>query len=162
VITVGRRSLFQSKPNPNLAKSSKIQPSPAKENPRKKLGFPWILLFESSLFKVLRRPPGVFFFRPFAPIPGVWSTARRGRGERPPAMIALLHAAGAYVIQDGQHSSNSGNQKDNVVKNRRPLAVGKANSSTRQSDAGADLATRGAGQTRGRRVRYRRSNDNEA
>jgi hypothetical protein len=42
------------KPDPNLAKSGKIQPRPSKENQRKKLGFPGILLSGSSLFKGLR------------------------------------------------------------------------------------------------------------
>jgi hypothetical protein len=44
----------KSKPKPNIAKSSKIQPSPSKENQRKRLGFPWIALSESSVFKGLR------------------------------------------------------------------------------------------------------------
>jgi hypothetical protein len=43
-----------SKPDPNLAKSSKIHQSPAKGHQRKRLGFPWILLAELSLFKDLR------------------------------------------------------------------------------------------------------------
>jgi hypothetical protein len=38
---------------PNQPKLFKIQPRPAKENQRKKLGFPWILLAEMSLFKGL-------------------------------------------------------------------------------------------------------------
>jgi hypothetical protein len=45
-----------SKHNPNLAKSSQIQPSPAKGNPRTRLGFPWISFAELSLFKGLRGP----------------------------------------------------------------------------------------------------------
>jgi hypothetical protein len=56
-----RLSRFNPKPNPNPAKSSKIQPSQAKGNPRKKLGFPCISLSETRLFKDLRRPPGAFF-----------------------------------------------------------------------------------------------------
>jgi hypothetical protein len=44
------------KPKPNLAKSSKIPPSPLKENQRKKLGFPWISLSELSPFNGLQRP----------------------------------------------------------------------------------------------------------
>jgi hypothetical protein len=52
---VGRRRLqANSKPDPNLAKSSKIHQSPAKDHQRKRLGFPWILLAELSLFKDLR------------------------------------------------------------------------------------------------------------
>jgi hypothetical protein len=52
---VGRRRLqANSKPDPNLAKSSKIHQSPAKDQQRKRLGFPWILLAELSLFKDLR------------------------------------------------------------------------------------------------------------
>jgi hypothetical protein len=51
----GRRHLqANSKPDPNLAKSSKIHQSPAKDHQRKRLGFPWILLAELSLFKDLR------------------------------------------------------------------------------------------------------------
>jgi hypothetical protein len=42
------------KSTPNFAKSSKIQPSPSQADQRKKLGFPWILLAEMSLFKGLR------------------------------------------------------------------------------------------------------------
>jgi hypothetical protein len=56
-----------SKPEPNLAKLSKIQPRPAKNNQRKRLGFPWILLSESSLFKGLRRPQPAFFLFPPSP-----------------------------------------------------------------------------------------------
>jgi hypothetical protein len=48
----------RSKPNPNLAESSQIGPSPHKNNPRKRLGFPWMSLSELSLFKELRGPPG--------------------------------------------------------------------------------------------------------
>jgi hypothetical protein len=47
-------SRASSKPIPNLAKSSKARPSPSKDNQRKKLGFPWISLSESSLFSELR------------------------------------------------------------------------------------------------------------
>jgi hypothetical protein len=36
------------------SKSSKIQPSPGQNNQRKRLGFPWILMAETSLFKGLR------------------------------------------------------------------------------------------------------------
>jgi hypothetical protein len=43
----------KSKPNPNLAKSGKAQPSRAKENQRERLEFPWILLSELSLFNDL-------------------------------------------------------------------------------------------------------------
>jgi hypothetical protein len=62
--------LLCSKPNPNLAKSSKIQPSPAKGNQRKRLGFPWIPLSELSLFKGLQRPPRskIPYLLPFSPL----------------------------------------------------------------------------------------------
>jgi hypothetical protein len=46
----------RSKPNPNLAKSSQIGPSPRKEFPRKRLGIPWISLSVLSLFNDLRGP----------------------------------------------------------------------------------------------------------
>src|SRR5271163_3489807 len=47
-------------PSPIQAESkfSQIGPSPRKDNPRKRLGFPWISLSVSSLFKDLRGPPG--------------------------------------------------------------------------------------------------------
>ena len=47
-------------PSPIQAESkfSQIGPSPRKDNPRKRLGFPWISLSELSLFKDLRGPPG--------------------------------------------------------------------------------------------------------
>jgi hypothetical protein len=48
----------RSKPNPNLAKFRQIRPSLRKTDPRKWLGFPWISLSVSSLFKDLRRPLG--------------------------------------------------------------------------------------------------------
>jgi hypothetical protein len=43
-----------SKEDPNLSKPSQARPSLDQDNQRKKLGFPWILLSESSLFKGLR------------------------------------------------------------------------------------------------------------
>src|SRR5271163_5010007 len=47
-------------PSPIQAESKfgQIGPSPRKDNPRKRLGFPWISLSELSLFKDLRGPPG--------------------------------------------------------------------------------------------------------
>ena len=47
-------------PSPIQAESkfSQIGPSPRKDNPRKRLGFPWISLSGLSLFKDLRGPPG--------------------------------------------------------------------------------------------------------
>jgi hypothetical protein len=47
-------------PSPIQAESkfSQIGPSPGKEFPRKRLGFPWISLSELGLFKDLRGPPG--------------------------------------------------------------------------------------------------------
>src|SRR5271156_4083028 len=47
-------------PSPIQAESkfSQAGPSRHKDNPRKRLGFPWISLSELSLFKDLRGPPG--------------------------------------------------------------------------------------------------------
>jgi hypothetical protein len=47
-------------PSPIQAESkfSQAGPSPRKDHPRKRLGFPWIPLSELSLFKDLRGPPG--------------------------------------------------------------------------------------------------------
>jgi hypothetical protein len=50
------------KPDPNLTKFSQAGPSPRKEFPRKRLGFPWISLFELSLFKGLRGPLALKIF----------------------------------------------------------------------------------------------------
>jgi hypothetical protein len=49
--------IASSKSTPNCSKSSKARASPSTDDQRKKLGFPWILLAEMSLFKGLRRPP---------------------------------------------------------------------------------------------------------
>jgi hypothetical protein len=49
--------IASSKSTPNFAKSSQARPNPGQENQRKRLGFPWILLAEMSLFKGLSRPP---------------------------------------------------------------------------------------------------------
>jgi hypothetical protein len=46
-----------SKPEPNLAKSSQARPRNSKEYQRKRLGFPWILLAGLDLFNGLQRPP---------------------------------------------------------------------------------------------------------
>jgi hypothetical protein len=62
----------RSKPNPNLAKSSQIGPSLRQDDPRKRLGFPWISLSELSLFKDLRGPPGLKLFS--APLSSFRST----------------------------------------------------------------------------------------
>jgi uncharacterized protein YndB with AHSA1/START domain len=48
------RILSSSKSAPNCSKSSQAGLRPSKETQRKKLGFPWILLAELSLFKGLR------------------------------------------------------------------------------------------------------------
>jgi hypothetical protein len=40
------------------SKFSQAEPSPREDNPRKRLGFPWISLPEFSLFMDLPRPPG--------------------------------------------------------------------------------------------------------
>ena len=56
-------------PSPIQAESkfSQIGPSPPKDNPRKRLGFPWISLSELSLFNDLRGPPGPEII--FGPLP---------------------------------------------------------------------------------------------
>jgi hypothetical protein len=71
------------KPKPNLAKSSKIPPSPLKENQRKKLGFPWISLSELSPFNGLQRPLVAKISFPLLSSP------------RPLAIAALHSATGA-------------------------------------------------------------------
>ena len=81
----------ESKPKPNIAKSSKIQPGPSKDDQRKRLGFPWIALSESSVFKGLRRPPGPFFslLRSFAALDGRVSGVKNGRRVRRARLFAL-------------------------------------------------------------------------
>src|SRR5271155_1983094 len=61
-------------PSPIQAESKfgQIGPSPGKDNPRKRLGFPWISLSELSLFKDLRGPPGPEIFS--APLSSFSST----------------------------------------------------------------------------------------
>src|SRR5271170_7766236 len=58
-------------PSPIQAESkfSQIGPSPRKDSPRNRLGFPWISLSELSLFKDLRGPPGPETFpAPLSPL----------------------------------------------------------------------------------------------
>jgi hypothetical protein len=59
-----------SKPEPNLAKSTQAQPRNSKENQRKRLGFPWILFAGLGLFNGLQRPP-----RPKKSFPAPFSLA---------------------------------------------------------------------------------------
>jgi hypothetical protein len=77
-----------SKSNPNFPKSSQIQPSPAKINQRKILGFPLISFAESSLFNDLRRPPGPFFL--FAPLPALTEATDGVGAARSPGFQCFL------------------------------------------------------------------------
>jgi hypothetical protein len=59
-----------SKPNPNLAKSGQARPSPAKENQRKSLGFPFVRI--EPFQWVIVTPQGK---KSFAPLSSHWSVA---------------------------------------------------------------------------------------
>ena len=53
--------MYLSKPTPNLPKTNKAQPNPAKKIEEKRLGFPWILLSEFEPFQWVALTPKAFF-----------------------------------------------------------------------------------------------------
>ena len=53
--------MYLSKPTPNLPKTSKAQPNPAKKIEEKRLGFPWILFSEFEPFQWVALTPKAFF-----------------------------------------------------------------------------------------------------
>src|SRR5271156_5829004 len=88
-------------PSPIQAESKfgQIGPIPVKDNPRKRLGFPWISLSELSLFKDLRGPPGPEISS--APLPPLRSTELQWHMRRRNA--ALLVSAGPSDVAQVIH-----------------------------------------------------------
>ena len=111
-------------PSPIQAESkfSQIGPSPRKDNPRKRLGFPWISLSGLSLFKDLRGPPGPKYLWPLSPPPQALScngvlrrarsrcgaprwrrVVRSGSGHSSPPIIAMNSSSGKPFFRKSDH-----------------------------------------------------------
>jgi hypothetical protein len=93
--------IASSKSTPNFAKSGKARPNPGQENQRKRLGFPWILLAEMSLFNGLQRPPSAkSLYPPPLSAVGLRPRARfiRRPGQLPRILIIAKQFRGQWMV----------------------------------------------------------------